>query len=329
MAEGQALNQSAPRTAVVLAAGLGTRLRPLSLQVPKPLFPIANRPLLGLILAQLAKAGCQRVAINCHHLAKDLKNFLESQGPWNLEIFLSYEPEILGTGGGLRQMANFLGDAPFLVINGDVLTDLDLATVFPEHSPPALATMILHDYPRFNNVWLDQSQRLVALGDPPAGRPVAPPLAFTGIQMVSPEIFAFLPPGQFVSIIEAYRQALAAGKTVRGAVRRGFFWQDIGTPQDYLELHRRLLAGELPGIAALYPPLTDPWVGPGVTLGDGVQLAGGVCLGPGVRVGPEVYLKHTVVWAEAVLEGGIRLEDCVVGRGVQVRASARGRCLTA
>ena len=108
-------------------------------------------------------------------------------------------------------------------------------------------------------------------------------------------------------------------------VRHGFFWQDIGTPQDYLEIHRRLLAGEVPGLAALYPHLTDPYLAPGVTLGAAVCLDGGVCLGPDVKVGDGVYLKNTVVWSEAVIASGVHLEDCVVGQGVRVRESAQGR----
>ena len=312
-------------TAVVLAAGLGTRLRPLTYQVPKPLFPILNRPLLGLILAQLESAGFKRVAINTHHRAADIKLFLESQGPSPREVFLSYEPEILGTGGGLRNLAGFLGESPFLVINADILTDLDLAQAYGAHRPEALATMILHDYPRFNNVWLDQAGQVNAFEAPLTPGRSPSPLAFTGIQVVSPRIFDLIPPGIFVNIIDTYRQAIAGGEIVAATVRHGFFWQDIGTPQDYLEIHRRLLAGDVPGLAALYPHLTDPYLAPGVTLGDAVCLDGGVCLGPDVKVGDGVYLKNTVVWSEAVIASGVHLEDCVVGQGVQVRESAQGR----
>lgn len=317
---------NAPLTAVVLAAGLGTRLRPLSYQVPKPLFPILNRPLLGLILDQLAAAGFQRVAINTHHRAADIKHFLESQGPSNLEVFLTYEPEILGTGGGLRNMAGFLSESPFLVINGDILTDLDFAEAYCAHCQDDLATMILHNYPRFNNVWLDEAGPIKAFGAPPTGWRPAAPLAFTGIQVISPRIFHRIPPGVFVSIIDTYRQAIAGGERVAAAVRDNFYWQDIGTPQDYLEIHRCLLAGEVPGLTAFYPQITDPYLGQGISLGAEACLAGGVCLGARVRVGESVYLKNTVVWADAVIDPGVRLEHCVVGRGVRVRESAKGGC---
>jgi mannose-1-phosphate guanylyltransferase len=316
-------------TAVVLAAGMGTRLRPLSYQVPKPLFPILNRPLLGLILAQLEAAGFRRLAINTHYRADDISRFVESYGPPDSEVFISYEPEILGTGGGLRQLAAFLGEAPFLVINSDILTDLDFAAAYRGHRQDALATMILHDYPRFNNVWLDEAGQVDAFDAPPTEGRAPSPLAFTGIQVVSPRIFELIPPGVFVNIIDTYRQAIRAGETVAATVRHGFYWQDIGTPQDYLEIHRRLLAGEVPGLAALFPHLADPYLAAGVSLSAGACLDGGVCLGPGVKVGDGVYLKNTVVWAGAVIDPGVHLEGCVVGRGVRVKESAKGGCFQA
>lgn len=315
-------------TAVILAAGLGTRLRPLSYQVPKPLFPIINRPLLGLILAQLHAAGFRRVAINTHHRADEIKAFLEANTPIELEIYLSYEPVILGTAGGIRQLAGFLGETPFLVINGDIVTDLDLAATYQAHHPEALATLVLHDYPRFNNVWLSQSDRIAAFGPARLPMSTAPPLAFTGVQVISPRLFNYIAPGLFVNIIDVYRQAMAAGEAVAAHREEGFYWQDIGTPQDYLEIHRRLLAGELPVLANFLPPLTDPFLDAGAVLGPRVCCDGGVCLGAGVRVGEEAYLKNTVLWADTIVDPGVRLVDCLVGRGVRVRESAVTRTLT-
>ncbi|MBM4289070.1 MAG: nucleotidyltransferase family protein [Deltaproteobacteria bacterium] len=316
------------RTAVVLAAGLGTRLRPLSNQVPKPLFPIANRPLLGIILEQLIASGFRRLAINTHHRADDLRDFVESHRPAGVEVVVSYEPEILGTGGGLRQLAGFLGDKPFLVINGDIITDLNLARAYRRHRPEALATMILHDYPRFNNVWLDPAANPAAFGGARPSHCLAAPLAFTGIQVVSPRIFALMSSGVYVDIINIYRQAIASGGMVAGAVEQGFFWRDIGTPQDYLEIHRLLLAGRVPGLAPLFPNLSDPCVSPGAVLEEGVCCAGGVTVGPGGRVGRGAHLKNTVIWAGTIIAPQVRLEDCLVGQGVRVRESARGRCFS-
>ncbi|MGQ9920754.1 MAG: sugar phosphate nucleotidyltransferase [Desulfobacca sp.] len=319
---------TAIKTAVILAAGLGTRLRPLTSQVPKPLFPILNRPLLGLLLAQVAAAGCQRLAINTHHQGEAIREFVASQGTRFQDVEVRHEPKILGTGGGLKNLADFLGTDPFLVINGDILTDIALTAVCQAHDPAALATLLLHDYPRFNNVWLAADGQVQGFGGVPPTPTVMPrPLAFTGIQVVSPRLLARLPAGEFVHIIDAYRQAIAAGETVAARVRRGFFWQDIGTPQDYLDIHIRLLRGEVPGLQQWFPAVADPYLGPEVVLGRGVQFAGGVCLGRGVRLGDGVSLKNTVIWSGAELAPGISLENCLVGCHTRVTASARGRCL--
>ena len=119
--------------------------------------------------------------------------------------------------------------------------------------------MILHDYPRFNNVWLAEDGQVAAFGLPPARPMPAAPLAFTGVQIVSPRIFDLIPPKKYVNIIDTYRQAISAGEPVAAAVKNGFYWQDIGTPHDYLEIHHRLLNKELPGLTAFYPQITDPF----------------------------------------------------------------------
>ncbi len=316
------------KTAVILAAGLGTRLRPLTYQVPKPLFPILNRPLLGLLMAQLAAAGCRRVAVNTHHRGEAIREFVGSQAPSSLEVLVRHEPMILGTGGGLRNLADVLGDEPVLVINGDIVTDIELAGVCAGHEEEALATLLLHDYPRFNNVWLDAAGGIRGFGQRPAAAGVLPrPLAFTGIQVVSPRVWQRMPAGQFINIIDTYRQAIAGGERVAALVGRDFFWQDIGTPADYVEIHGRLLRREIPRLEGFFPRIQDPFLGPEVVVGRHGHWGGGVCLGAGVRLGDGVSLKNTVVWSGAELASGVSLENCIVGQNVKVTASARGECL--
>lgn len=317
---------AAVESAVILAAGLGTRLRPLTYQVPKPLFPILNRPLLGLLLAQLAAAGFRRVAVNTHHHGQAVADFLKSRAPDRLEILVRHEPEILGTGGGLKNLVDFIGAEPFLVINSDIVTDIELTALTAAHAPDTLATMLLHDYPRFNTVWLDGAGYVQGFGTPPSGV-LARPLAFTGIQVVSARLLELMPPGEFVNIIDTYRQAIAAGGKIAGFVQQDFFWQDIGTPQDYLDLHSRLLRGAVPGLQRFFPHPTDPWLGPGVQLGNNIHFGPGVCLGARVQVGNGARLENTVVWSGAVIEAGVSLKNCLVAQNTRVQESACGRCL--
>ncbi|MFP3867655.1 MAG: sugar phosphate nucleotidyltransferase [Desulfobacteraceae bacterium] len=313
--------------AVLLAAGLGTRLRPLSDQVPKVLFPILNRPLLGLLLAQLQEAGFDQIGINIHHRAAAVQDFVEHYPGVGMKLHLSYEPQILGTGGALKKLADFLGDQPFLVVNGDIVTDLDLNTVYQAHRQEALATMVLHDCPRFNQVWRTAAGNVAGFGQPIPPDAVGPPLAFTGLQVVSPRLLERMPSGRVTNIIDQYRQVIAAGEKIAAHVVQGHFWQDIGTPEAYRQVHQQLLAGEVPLVARFFPPLTDPWLAEGVILADGVSWGGGVSIGPEVWIGAGASLKNTVVWAGAGIDPEVDLTDCVVGQGTRVRHSARGQCL--
>jgi mannose-1-phosphate guanylyltransferase len=318
-----------PKTAfkaAILAAGLGTRLRPLTNLVPKPLMPVLNRPLLGLLLAQLAAAGFTRVAVNTHHLAARVQEFLEGEGPPGLDLRVSHEPELLGTGGGLKQLGEVLGDGPFLAVNSDILTDLELKAVFREHRQGAITTLVLHDCAPYNQVRV-AGGRVVSIGGP-AEAPGGTPLAYTGVQVVSPAMLDYLPPaGQPYDLVAAWREALAAGARLDALVVSGRFWQDLGDPAAYLALHRRLLAGASPELARFIPGLADPLVGPGARVAAGVRFLGGVCLGAGVSVGAGASLKNTVVWPGAAIAPKVNLEDCIVAAGVRVTASVRGRVL--
>ena len=308
----------------ILAAGLGTRLRPLTFSVPKALLPVLNRPLLGLWLERLQAAGCSRAAVNAHHLGDLVRRFLEDQ-PTGLFLSLSQEPQLLGTGGGLRRLGEILGPEPFLAVNGDTLTDLDLGALYRSHREGAVATLMLHDCPPHNHVWVNNGL-VVSIGAAES-RALGPPLAYTGIQVVGPEMLEFLPSERPYDLVAAWREALAAGARLAAAVVSGHFWEDLGTPGGYLAAHRRLQAGAAPGLASLFPNLTDPVIGPGAALGPGVEFGAAVCLGAGVRVGAQASLTGTVVWDGAEIAPGVRLQDCIVGAGARVTQSARGQVL--
>jgi mannose-1-phosphate guanylyltransferase len=312
--------------AAILAAGLGTRLRPLTELVPKPLMPVLNRPLLGLLLGQLKSAGCQRVAVNTHHLAAKVQEFLAGPGAAGLKVLLRHEAELLGTGGGLKQLGAALSGGPFLAVNGDVLTDLDLAAIYRSHRPKSLTTLVLHDCPPYNKVWV-AAGRVLSIGPAP-GTPAGPPLAYTGLQVVGPGMLEYLPRlGRPYDLAAAWREALAAGERLDALVVSGHFWQDLGDPGAYLALHRRLLAGPPPALAGFFPGLTDPWLGPGAALAPGASCRGGVSLGAGVRVGAGATLENAVAWEGAAIAEGVSLTDCIVAAGVRVERSARGEIL--
>jgi aminoglycoside/choline kinase family phosphotransferase/dTDP-glucose pyrophosphorylase len=231
--------------ALVLAAGLGTRLLPHTRHTPKPLFTVGGRPLLDIAIRRLVEAGAEAIVVNTHHLHERIEAFLDT-GDYPVPVTHRHEPDILGTGGAIRNLSDFWDDRPFWVVNSDIYTDIDLRAVADfhrSHSHPA--TLALVDDPRFNTVRVDARRRIVGF-DPPDPRDGAPPpaerLTFTGIQVLDPEILAFLPPAGPASSIDAFRSMIDSGRTLAAWVAAGARWTDLGTPDRYLETAREVMA---------------------------------------------------------------------------------------
>ncbi len=222
--------------AMILAAGLGTRLLPHSAWRPKPLFTFAGQPLLDRLLRQLEQAGCTAAMVNTHHLGGAISDFLAGQR-YAMPVATRYEPEILGTAGAIRNVADFWAEQSLLLINGDVLSDIDLADLWRNHhAGDAPATLVLHDRREFNHVTLDAGGRIAGFHLPPAQDGTRRRLAFTGIQVLSPRVLPFIPATGSASLIDLYRALIAAGDPPRAHLASGCFWQDIGTPERYREL---------------------------------------------------------------------------------------------
>ncbi len=247
--------------ALILAAGLGTRLLPYTTNRPKPLFPIAGHPLLDIIIRQLQHAGCKEIIINTHHLHEKIEAHVARQ-VYEIPVSTRHEPEILGTGGAIKNVADFWDDSPFMVINSDIVTDIDLKKVYDYHrSHPEPATLVLHDEPMFKSVSVDENSYITSFYDhvippplpadgksspnrylpsetAPAPEPTkcvqdASLLAFTGIQVLDPEVLELIPDKVFSSSIDLYRKLISDGKNVHAFISKDSYWRDIGTPERY------------------------------------------------------------------------------------------------
>jgi len=298
--------------AMILAAGLGTRLRPFSLVRPKPLFPVLDLPLLLLTIRGLRRAGFNRLVINAHHLAAQFVALLKDEE----NIAVQQEAGVLGTGGGLRKAAPRFRDEPVLVTNGDIYHTMDLGGIYQRHcAAGAAVTMVLHDYPRFNNVVLDETSGVAGFGaDCRARQGGLTLLAFTGIHVIGPTALRFIAKSKFSSIIDCYRAWLAAGNNIRAEVVRDSFWSDIGTPADYLALHGGLLKGDVPRLPwfDIKSPAGPFYVGPGAAIGKDVRMTDWVCVGSGARVGAGANLAGTVVWDGATVAAGADIHNTII-----------------
>jgi len=219
--------------AMILAAGYGTRLRPYTSHTPKPLFSIAGRPLLDVIIDELQCAGFQSVIINTHHLHQQIEAFIASR-KYSIEITTCYEPQILGTGGALKNVSYFWDDQPLLVINADIIADVDLAEIYRGHCRVhSAATLALCDNPAFNSVSIDPDQWITGFHPHSGSRQTGRLFTFTGIQVLEPEILNYIPPNTPYSSIDAFRAMLADGKKLRAVMIPQDRWQDIGSPASY------------------------------------------------------------------------------------------------
>ena len=221
--------------ALILAAGLGTRLRPYTNHTPKPLFSIHGRPLLDIMIFKLIAAGCKAVIINTHHRHARIESYI-AQHTYPIPIQTRYEPDILGTGGAIKNVADFWNHRPFMVINADIVTTIDFKQVYDfhcQHSHPA--TLVLADDPEFNSVACDADGFVTDfyhISDA-AIRPSGAALTFTGIQVLDPEILDFISVEMPSSSIEAYTRVIAEGKKIKAYISKKFYWKDIGNAERY------------------------------------------------------------------------------------------------
>ncbi|NVL90175.1 MAG: phosphotransferase [Desulfobacterales bacterium] len=246
--------------AMILAAGLGTRLLPLTEKRPKPLFPILGRPLIDILIRRLESSGFEAVIINTHHLAHMIDEFIKAQA-YGIPVVTRYEPTILGTGGAIKNVEDFWDNEPFLVINGDIFSNIDLGEIYRFHlSHKHPVTLVLHDFSQFNHVWVNPGDHVVGFGHtkpcPPSHTETSAhprKLAFTGIQVLDPQVLSFIPTRTFYSIIEAYCKMIREGSTIKGFIAQDHYWHDIGTMEGYQgatrdALARKALKGTFPGV---------------------------------------------------------------------------------
>jgi aminoglycoside/choline kinase family phosphotransferase/choline kinase len=249
------LSMRIPRKAFILAAGLGTRLRPLTLETPKPMLPLWDRPMLARTLEMLASWGVREVLINLHHAPGPIVRYLATQPFPQLRICCVFEPVILGTGGALRNAEWFI-DQPFWLLNADVVADVDPAPLIrAKEKPHTLAACWLTEEAGPRTVHCEKGI-IRSFHDPKNGQ-----ATFCGLQLLDPGILPFLAQEGFETIIAAYRRAQGKGHRIAGVTIPGSFWADIGLPVQYVQAHRDTAArlghaGEsftLPAAAVLTP----------------------------------------------------------------------------
>ena len=280
--------------AIVLSAGYGTRLWPLTEDRTKPAIPILGKPLVGYVAEYLARYGCDEIVVNLHHRPESVRKALGDGSQFNVKLHYVEEPEILGTSGALDNAREYFLEDTFLVVNGKIITDIDLNAALKTHrDSDALATLVLlpnSERELFSKV--NTANGLVTgFGGMPSQNDESP-LMFTGIQILEPRIFDYIPRGVFShSTTDVYPQAIAKGDRVVAHVASGK-WRELSTLQRYLDISLELLLEAGHEIS----------VGAACTIDEGAEIS------------------QAILWDRVHVESGARVHRSVLADGVEIKA---------
>lgn len=324
--------------ALVLAGGFGTRLRPLSCSRPKMLFPIANKPLIDYTLEALSKEeSVDTVILAVYYMAESLVRYL---GPtkYDLGILYSREQRPLGTGGPVKKAEDMLNNGPFMVMNGDLLTDFDFKRLIEYHKEKGgIATIALtqvSDPSRYGSVELDWEGRITRFVEKPEFGMAPSNLINAGIYIMEPEIFDYIPDGRKVRIETEVFPKLAEEQKLYGFESHGF-WMDIGEPQDYLIANALMLSKGSPNECGEESKIDPSAVimkpcnfGDNVRIGADCVIGTNVSLGDNVQIGKGCKIENSVVFNGATIEdyssvkGAILGENSVLERWVKIESGS-------
>jgi NDP-sugar pyrophosphorylase family protein len=299
------------KQAFVLGAGMGLRLRPLTEQMPKPLVPIFQKPLITFSLDHLRSIGIESFVINTHRLATQFEDRFSDGKYDGVSLKLLHEPDLLETGGGIKNAEPALRREPFIVYSGDILTDIDLEPLIAEHFARGNdVTLALRDTGLASGVAL-RDGRVIDISNR-YGHPGTHD--FANISVWNPDIFERIPPAQKISFVPVLGDWIGAGGKIGGVELNERKWFNIGSRDGYLEVHRTIAEG---GWRPHYVTARD-WpvrVAEDAIVEPGAQLSGFYSVGSGSRIGADAVVENSVVWSGAQIASRRQVRNCIVRAG--------------
>ena len=320
---------------MIMAAGVGTRLDPLTQTVPKPMIPVVNTPIIELILTHLKKFGIKDVVANTHYLADFIHKKLEHN---NLDVNFNYvyEPELSGTAGGVKKCEWFFEPGEtFIVISGDALTDVNLDDLIKKHkSSGAIATMALKEIPisdvsHFGVVVVDNDKRVIGFQEKPSVSEAKSNLVNTGIYVFETDVFKYIPENTFYDFAKNVFPAMMANNEPLYAHVIKEYWNDIGTINQYRLSSYDVFSSKI----SVNPPYKEHdlgWfsdsckisskctfggkvvIGDNTIVGDNVKFHGNSIIGNNCIIKDDVHIRNSIIWDNVMIEEGARLDGCIV-----------------
>ena len=290
---------------MILAAGFGTRLFPLTIDRTKPAIPFLGKPLVGYVAEYIAKFGFTDVVVNLHHQPESVKKALGDGANYGVKIHYTLEePKILGTAGALDNARRYLEDETFLIINGKIITDIDISAALETHRHSgALATMVLKPNPTRERFTIVETEGnlITGFGDFPerdsrlAAQEIQNPLMFTGIHILEPRVFDYIPRGVYSDIVPTfYRPAIAAGEKIVAHITDGN-WFELSTIPRYLDISLTMLNGQKEKIVR----------------------------GENVKISASATVKDSVIWDDVTIADGAQISKTIIADGVKIGKGER------
>ncbi|OGV60129.1 MAG: hypothetical protein A2283_19490 [Lentisphaerae bacterium RIFOXYA12_FULL_48_11] len=302
-----------PSKAILLAAGYGTRIQPLSDDLPKPMMPIWGKPSIAHMINLMKKFGVREILINLHHNAEVILNYFNDNPVKDVQVEFSYEPHILGTGGAIRKASWFIQDADFWVVNTDIVADISAEPFLREFGKKDKPISALWLHPELGPRTVEmKDNRISCFHSKHPGK--SNTYTFCGLQLLSPAILRYLPKTAFSSTIEAYSAAMSDGHKISGISPDNTFWFDIGTISQYIDAHRQII---------------DAWKTqkPGACLFDkrqldqisslhrrGVTINGFAAIGSNVAVASDTKITDSVLWDNVTVRKSAQIKNAILAR---------------
>lgn len=323
--------------AMILAAGLGTRLRPLTHLVSKPMMPLVGRPCLEHALRLLKKYGVEDMAVNLHYLPQQIKDYFGDGSAFGVNIHYSLEKELMGTAGGFKKLQPFFERDTSLIISGDALTDLDLEAFYRFHKEKGcLATLALKRVANpqdYGVVKLEGDYKIQVFQEKPPREEAVSNLANTGIYLFEPEVFDYIEPGVFYDFgSQLFPRFIEEGIPLAGYPMEGY-WCDIGNLDIYREAHYDILTRQarvdIPGKritdniwlgdrVSIHPQakIVGPlFIGDNSVIDKGAEIYGPVALEKNTFVGKDSLVKRSILWEGARVEEKAQVIDSILAQG--------------
>lgn len=325
--------------AMVLAAGLGTRLKPITYGIPKPMVPVLDRPCMAHLLGLVARHGITDAVANLHYFPDTIREYFGDGSDFGVNLQYNFEPVLAGTAGGVRAVKDLLTEdgEPFLIISGDALTDIDLTALVARHkSSGGVATLTVKrvaDTREYGVVLHDDDGRITGFQEKPEPEDALSDLGNCGIYVFSPEIFDYFPDADFVDWAQDVFPALLAGDVPFYIHEIEQYWNDVGSLRELREGTFDALSGALDlGIPGTGSPdgvhcatlgaldsaelVEGPvWIGTGVELGSGVKLHGPVVIGDNAKIGAGAAIRDSIVFPGGEVPADSLAVGAILGKG--------------